>query len=174
MSYADRLALFSLKRLELRRINFDLIELLKIMNGWSTPFLKSILSVSNITFTRGHKFKLFVPFIRKNVCKSYFLYRTISIWNALTQSHFTTNIIRCFKNRISCLVLNIFCLDGSKWDCYPLPVFITIFGTEYCFMYQYRNILFNSILFNSILFYYILFYSILFYSILFYSILFYL
>ena len=38
LSYVDRLELFNLERLELRRIHFDLIELFKIVNGWSTPF----------------------------------------------------------------------------------------------------------------------------------------
>ena len=36
LSYTDRLKLFNLKRLELRRIYFDLIKLIKIVNGWST------------------------------------------------------------------------------------------------------------------------------------------
>ena len=49
LSYTDRFELFNLKRLELRRIHFNLIELLKIVNGWSTPVLRSIVSVSNIT-----------------------------------------------------------------------------------------------------------------------------
>ena len=102
LSYTDRLEFFNLKRLELRRIHFDLIELFKIVNGWSTSVLRSIVSVSNITFTRGHRFKLFVPFICKNMCKSYFLYRAIPTWNALLQPCFNTNIIRCFNNRIAC------------------------------------------------------------------------
>ena len=38
LSYTARLELFNLRRLELRRIHFDLMELLKIVNGWSTPF----------------------------------------------------------------------------------------------------------------------------------------
>ena len=48
--HTDRLEFFNLIRLELRRIHFDLIELFKIFNGWSTRFLRSIVSVSNITF----------------------------------------------------------------------------------------------------------------------------
>ena len=38
LPYTDRLELFNLKRLELRRIHFDLIELFKIFRGWSTYF----------------------------------------------------------------------------------------------------------------------------------------
>ena len=48
-------------------------------------FFKSIVSVPNITITRGHTFKLFASFIPKNVCKSYVIYRTITAWNALQQ-----------------------------------------------------------------------------------------
>ena len=74
LSNTDRFELFNLKRLELRRIHFDLIELFKIVNDWPTPFFKkycicfkyhflevlylfqitllSIVSVSNITFKK--------------------------------------------------------------------------------------------------------------------------
>ena len=99
--YTDRLELCNLKRLKLRRIHFDLIELFKIFNGWITPFLRSIASVLNITFTHGHRFKSFVSCIRKNVSTSYFIYRTLPMWSALPQLCFHTNIIRCFKNGIS-------------------------------------------------------------------------
>ena len=51
----------------------------KIVNGWSTPSLRSVVSVSNITFIRGHRFQLFVLFICKNECMTYFTYRTIPI-----------------------------------------------------------------------------------------------
>ena len=54
--YTDKLELFNLKRLELRRIHFDLIELFKIVNGRSNPFLRSNVSISNIIFTHGHRF----------------------------------------------------------------------------------------------------------------------
>ena len=78
----------------------------------SLLFLRSIKSVLNITFTRGHKFKLFVPFIHKNVGKFYFTYRTILIWKeCLPQSCFSTDIIRCFKNKISCLNFENFLLE---------------------------------------------------------------
>ena len=126
MSYTDRLELFNLKRPELRRFHFDLIELFKIVNGWSTPSSRSIGSVSNITFICRYRFKLFVPFIIKNVYKSYFIYRTIPIWNALPQSCFNTNVNRCFANRISCFNFQHF-FDDSKWDVLPLASFYNLF-----------------------------------------------
>ena len=49
LSYTDKLELFNSKRLELIRIYFDLIELFKIVNCWSTSCFKEVLYLFQIS-----------------------------------------------------------------------------------------------------------------------------
>ena len=108
MSYDDRLQFFDLKKLELRRLHCDLTELFKLVKGLSSNILRNVLPFSKVTFTRGHSFKLNVPLLHKTLSKSYFIFRTIAPWNALDQACFNTNIVKCFKNKISQLNMDMF------------------------------------------------------------------
>ena len=45
----------------------------------------------------------------------------------LPQPCFNANIIRCFKIEFHVLILNILCLDSSKWDVLPLDSFYNLF-----------------------------------------------
>ena len=60
LSYDERLALFGLERLELRRLKFDLTELFKNFNGFTTCRIYDCLQfaqTNSMHNTRGHRYK---------------------------------------------------------------------------------------------------------------------
>ena len=74
MAYVDRLKCLSLNSLELRRLHSDLTEMFKIVKDFSSPLLKSALRFFTVTCTRGHRFKLFMPFIKTNICRHFLFF----------------------------------------------------------------------------------------------------
>ena len=61
LSNDERLALFGLERLELRRLKFDQTELFEIANGFTTCRIYDCLQCAQINSmhnTRGHRYKL--------------------------------------------------------------------------------------------------------------------
>jgi hypothetical protein len=111
LSYADRLKLFKLDRLELRRLQFDLTELFKIVKNFSSCNLSISLRFSNSNLfsfshlTRGHRYKL----IHNSILKIY-LNLILSIAYSVSGTHclmyvFNTNILASFKK--NCYVLTL-------------------------------------------------------------------
>jgi hypothetical protein len=82
-SYAERLSMVDLERLELRRLHADLKLCFNILHGYSTLHFNEFFEYSNTTFTRGHSFKIHVPNSRINVRQSFFCVRVINVWNSL-------------------------------------------------------------------------------------------
>ena len=69
LSYDERLYLFGLERLELRRLKFDLTELFKIFNGFTTCRIYDCLQFAQTYSThntRGHRYKLNIIRTSKN------------------------------------------------------------------------------------------------------------
>ena len=82
----ERLALFDLDRLELRRLHFDLLHMFKIVHGFTVCGFFSDLHFAhsdNVYNTRGHRFKLHVNRTNKNIFKYCFINRVLPIWNSL-------------------------------------------------------------------------------------------
>jgi hypothetical protein len=103
LSYDERLTLFGLERLELRRLKIDLIEMFKIVNGYTDCSIYDILQFSqqNAThYTRGHRYKLNVNRTCKNTFKFYFVNRIVSAWNSLPDDYFNTQLISSFKTKL--------------------------------------------------------------------------
>ena len=100
MRYEDRLRLLGLDRLELRRLHFDLVELFKTVKKYSSQRLFSLIPFSQNTRTRGHRYKLFLKFIKHDVLKYNFIYRCIPAWNALPDTCINTNVTNCFKSKL--------------------------------------------------------------------------
>ena len=93
LSCDERLALFGLERLELRRLKFDLTELFKIANGFTTCRRYDCLQfaqTNSMHNTRGHRYKLNIIRTCKNSFKYYFINRIAHIWNCLPDNYFNT------------------------------------------------------------------------------------
>ena len=101
LRYNDRLKLFGLERLEVRRLRTDLTELFKIIKGFSSPTLLNLIPFSNNAYTRGHRYKLSINLIRKDVFKLYFIFRCIPVWNILPDHYFNTNVTESFKLKLT-------------------------------------------------------------------------
>ena len=99
VSYEERLLLFGLERLELRRLHYDLIELFKIVYHFTDCSIYNVLSF-NHNNTRGHRFKLATVRCKKNVYKHFFINRITNIWNSIPDLCFNTNLISCFRNSL--------------------------------------------------------------------------
>lgn len=111
MSYDERLTLFNLERLELRRLRTDLVELFKIVHGYTKCNIFNSLSFScnNVcNTTRGHRFKLNTKRVNKNLFKYYFTNRIVRAWNSLPDHCFNTNLISTFKRNVCCVDLSDF------------------------------------------------------------------
>jgi len=111
LSYDERLKVFNLERLELRRLKIDLTEMFKIVNGFSACNVQLHYShVNNFYNTRGHRLKLCITRVHKNILKSYFTNRVARAWNHLPDVYFNTKLISCFKAALSRFNLNAFLL----------------------------------------------------------------
>jgi hypothetical protein len=103
VSYDERLTMFNLERLELRRLRTDLVELFKIVHGYTTCSVFNSLSFSckNVyCATRGHRYKLNVSRVNKDLFKYYFTNRVVSVWNFLPDHCFNTNLTCTFKRNV--------------------------------------------------------------------------
>jgi hypothetical protein len=111
VSYEDRMLMFDLERLELRRLRIDLVELFKIVNHFSACNVFNALKFSrnNACYvTRGHRYKLNVCTVNKNNLKFYFTNRIVHVWNSLPDSCFNTNLIATFKRNLCNINLSNF------------------------------------------------------------------
>jgi hypothetical protein len=104
-NYDERLAVFNLERLELRKIHFDLVEVFKILRGYTVCNVKKMFDLlcndsHTSVNTRGYKFKLYHRRCKRNVFKCYFSNHNISIWNSLPSSCFNFSLICNLKSKI--------------------------------------------------------------------------
>ena len=100
LSYHTRLKRLSLFSIWGRLHRADLILVWKIFNN-KIPTLSNFLTLSNITQTRGHPFKL--PTIRPNteIRKRFFTHRVVQSWNNLTADVVLSPTLNLFKTKMS-------------------------------------------------------------------------
>ena len=79
----------------------------------------------------GHRYKLSINLIRKDVFKQYFIFRCIPVWNILPDHNFNTNVTKSFKLKLSKSDFNQFYMEHYKREL--TLVFSILHGT---FMYQ--------------------------------------
>ena len=70
--------------------------------------LINLIPFSNDTYTRGHRFKLSINLIRKDVFKQYFIFRCIPVWNILPDHYFNTYITESFKLKLKLILANFY------------------------------------------------------------------
>ncbi len=110
LSYHDRLDRLGLERLEARRIRADLVLTYKIISGLSKLALSDFFTLSNVTQTRGHMYKLCLPKFRTDVRKYNFCCRVIAIWNDLPVDKINFNSLSSFTRTLSLLSFDEYCL----------------------------------------------------------------
>ena len=101
LNYDQRLKLFNFESLHERQIIGDIIEVYKIVKGYTNCNLINAIPYANSENTRGHRYK-FVHTFTQNCIKKHFIFNQIvNIWNSLPDNIFNSDIIKFFRNRIS-------------------------------------------------------------------------
>ena len=100
LSYADRLLFLKLPTLKYRRTRGDLIQLYKIVHGLDNVDYNSFFRYSQIDFTRGDRYKIYVSGTSTSLRHNYFVSRTVSIWNKLKFETKDSKTINSFKKSI--------------------------------------------------------------------------
>ena len=112
VSYNERLIKLDLLTLEERRIHADLILLYKIIHKLvDIPFDK-YFTYSPST-TRGHPYKLFVPFSRVNCHKYHFFNRIVNIWNCVPEDIVILTKLGEYKSKIVTFNVKRYCIGRA-------------------------------------------------------------
>ena len=106
LSYLQRLQRIGLETLELRRLKTDLIMMFKILNNLVDKDFSDFFSLSKVTNTRGHRFKLNKPLSRVNARLFSFSCRRIDCWNSLPDNLINSESIALFKSRLNTVNLS--------------------------------------------------------------------
>ena len=114
LSYEQRLQLLNIDSLEVRRIRSDLILTYKIIRGISKVKISDFFTVSTVTQTRGHCYKLCMPKTRTDLRKYFFSSRVVKIWNALPADKINFNCINGFTRSLSAIALNKYCRNTTQ------------------------------------------------------------
>ena len=105
-TYHERLHILKLTTLETRRTRGDLIEVFKLLKGFTDVDYKIFFELCE-TSTRGHSLKLYKKSSHHGFRKYYFSQRVIDLWNGLpvyvidsgSVNLFKSNLDKCFNNR---------------------------------------------------------------------------
>ena len=105
-SHSERLAELNWSTLELRRKYICLVQLYKIINGFSDVDYTRYIDLTGPTRTRrNHDFKIRPRAVRTNYFKFSFFNRYVNDWNSLPNSVMSASSLNAFKNRL----LNYLC-----------------------------------------------------------------
>ena len=109
LSYAQKLKMFGLDSLELRRTHNDLTEVYKIFHGLSPLKKEEFFSLTNHQHsTRGHVLKIKLEKFAHNERKYFFTNRVIPVWNSLSDYEVLAPSVEAFKNRLKNVNLSRF------------------------------------------------------------------
>ena len=104
LDYTQRLAHLGLETLQIRRIKYDLQLCFKIING-DISLHCNMFDLSNLTHTRGHKYKLYKHQSNVNAYKHFFCNRVCDIWNMLPEYVVDAPSFDSFKRRLNSIDL---------------------------------------------------------------------
>ena len=96
LSYPQRLNKLNLETLEERRLKSDLITMFKILHHIIDIDFNDLFSLSNLTNTRGHRYKLSKPFHHNNARLFSFSCRRLDCWNSLPDSVLKSDYLESF------------------------------------------------------------------------------
>ena len=81
MSYDERLKYLNLPSLKYRRLRGDLIQMYKLVHKIYDFESVNIFTFSNIAFTRGDKYKIFIERCQTTLRQHYFVHGIVQTWN---------------------------------------------------------------------------------------------
>ena len=99
LSYEERLKFTGLPTLEARRNRGDLIEVFKMLKGFSKVDYKHYFQLVDNSITRGNKYKLAKSRSRLDIRKYFFSQRVVNEWNKLPDSVVEAESVNSFKNK---------------------------------------------------------------------------
>ena len=95
----NRLNYTGLTTLRERRIRGDMIEVFKILKGFSKVKCGTWFKLSVNSRTRGHRYKLVKSRSKLEVRKNFFSQRVVNEWNSLPSEVVEAESVNSFKNR---------------------------------------------------------------------------
>ena len=101
-SYTQRLMFLKLPTLKYRRFRGDMITLFKILctNVTGNENVAPPLNLSNVSHTRGNRFKLVKSHVKYDLCKNMFTNRIVDVWNGLPDDVVSAPTLGSFKSRL--------------------------------------------------------------------------
>jgi len=112
-SYADRLKAVGLERLDVRRLQLDLIMTYKIMFGLTYLNFNQFFQFTPNQNTRGHAYKLFVPSASLDARKYFFSNRIVRVWNELSSNTTDFRSLHAFRTSIFRTDFTKYCINLS-------------------------------------------------------------
>ena len=100
IKYNDRLRIYKLETLELRRLHTDLIMVYKIVNNLMTINLNGSVKLFNNVGTRGNTYKLTKNYARLDIRKFFVCNRIVDVWNMLDKETVCSRNLHNFKHKL--------------------------------------------------------------------------
>lgn len=100
LTYPQRLTKLKLETLELRRLKTDLITMFKILHNYLDIDFNDFFTLSNVTSTRGHRYKLSKSLSHNNARLFSFSCRRIDCWNSLSDNILESVSLESFKTKL--------------------------------------------------------------------------
>ena len=120
LDYPSRLAALNMDSLELRRLKYDLIELFKMVKGFSVLKFDEYFTYKQVTHTRCcNSLQIFNQGTNSSLALNFFKYRSVKVWNALPENVVQSRNLSIFKTRLNTLDLSQFL------KCFPDSYFRT-------------------------------------------------
>ena len=107
--YTERLRILNLESLELRRIQYDVIFVYKLLHKLVLLDYNKFFTYAPLSATRGHSYKLYHVYKRNNLLRNAFTVRAVPYWNCLSPEVVQCNSIDTFKKRVKLSNLSRFC-----------------------------------------------------------------
>ena len=92
-----KLKLYTLSK---RRLRGDLIEVFKIVKGFSALQVEDFFQFARARDTRGHRFKLYKKGPNCTVRQAFFSQRIVNEWNNLPECVVNADSVNMFKNKL--------------------------------------------------------------------------
>ena len=99
LSYENRLQYTGLTTLSERRTRGDMLEVFKILKGFSKVNYNNWFKLATNSRTRGHCYKLIKSRSRLDIRKNFFSQRVVNAWNSLPSDVVQAESVNAFKNR---------------------------------------------------------------------------
>ena len=100
LSYSERLKDLNLYSVQGRLLQADLIKCWKIFHGQSSIAPSVLFTLSSVTSTRGHRFKIASTHSSIEARRRFFSVRCVSLWNSLPDEVVAKESISAFKSAI--------------------------------------------------------------------------